>query len=87
MLHGFEDKSATAVCTFAFSQGPGHEPLIFQGEVEVCLMNTEKQLIRQDSNVLTHFLLQGKIVAPRGGGKFGISTYIPNIVACEADKR
>ncbi|OKO89713.1 Inosine triphosphate pyrophosphatase [Penicillium subrubescens] len=31
MLDGFEDRSAEAVCTFAFCRGPGEEPLIFQG--------------------------------------------------------
>lgn len=31
MLVGFEDKSAQAVCTFAYCEGPGHEPIIFQG--------------------------------------------------------
>lgn len=34
MLDGFEDKSATAVCTFAYSAGPGHEPVLFQGRTE-----------------------------------------------------
>ena len=31
MLVAYEDKSAQAVCTFAYSAGPGHEPLLFQG--------------------------------------------------------
>jgi inosine triphosphate pyrophosphatase len=35
MLAGFDDKSTTAVCTFAYSEGPGHEPIIFQGKTEV----------------------------------------------------
>lgn len=35
MLQGFEDKRATAVCTYAFCPGPGKEVLIFQGEAEV----------------------------------------------------
>jgi inosine triphosphate pyrophosphatase len=30
MLEGFDDKTAQAVYTFAFSQGAGHEPVIFQ---------------------------------------------------------
>jgi inosine triphosphate pyrophosphatase len=34
MLDGFEDKSAQAVCTFAYSQGPGHEPVLFQGRTD-----------------------------------------------------
>ncbi|MCJ1337436.1 nucleoside triphosphate pyrophosphohydrolase ham1 [Bachmanniomyces sp. S44760] len=31
LLLAYEDKSAQAVCTFAYSKGPGFEPLIFQG--------------------------------------------------------
>ncbi|KAL2848454.1 inosine triphosphate pyrophosphatase-like protein [Aspergillus pseudoustus] len=34
MLDSFETRGAEAVCTFAFSQGPGSEPLIFQGRTE-----------------------------------------------------
>ncbi|KFA62633.1 hypothetical protein S40285_05163 [Stachybotrys chlorohalonatus IBT 40285] len=31
ILSAYEDKSAEAVCTFGYSAGPGHEPIIFQG--------------------------------------------------------
>ncbi|ETS76708.1 hypothetical protein PFICI_12095 [Pestalotiopsis fici W106-1] len=31
LLVAYEDKSAKAVCTFGFSKGPGHEPILFQG--------------------------------------------------------
>jgi len=31
LLMAYEDKSAQAVCTFAYSEGPGHEPCLFQG--------------------------------------------------------
>lgn len=34
MLVGFESKAATAICTFAYSAGPGSEPLIFEGRTE-----------------------------------------------------
>lgn len=34
MLAGFEDKSATAVCTFAYSSGENDEVLLFQGKTE-----------------------------------------------------
>ncbi|KAJ5187644.1 hypothetical protein N7449_010638 [Penicillium cf. viridicatum] len=34
LLAGYDDKAATAVCTFAFSAGPGSEPLLFQGHTE-----------------------------------------------------
>ncbi|KAI9661654.1 MAG: nucleoside triphosphate pyrophosphohydrolase ham1 [Bathelium mastoideum] len=34
LLAGFEDKSAQAVCTFAYSKGPDHEPIIFQGRTQ-----------------------------------------------------
>ena len=35
MLLAYEDKSAQAVCTFAYCEGPGHEPLIFEGRTTV----------------------------------------------------
>jgi inosine triphosphate pyrophosphatase len=34
MLVGFEDKSAYAQCTFAYTPGPGVEPIIFVGKTE-----------------------------------------------------
>jgi len=35
LLYPYEDKSAEAVCTFAFSSGPTMDPLIFQGRLKV----------------------------------------------------
>ncbi|KAJ5263202.1 inosine triphosphate pyrophosphatase-like protein [Penicillium angulare] len=34
MLDGFEDRTAEAVCTFAFCPGPGAKPIIFQGRTK-----------------------------------------------------
>jgi len=34
LLSGFEDKSAQAVCTFAYCEGPGHTPVLFQGRTD-----------------------------------------------------
>lgn len=34
LLAAYEDKSATAVCTFAFCAGPGEEVILFQGRIE-----------------------------------------------------
>ncbi|ORX99178.1 inosine triphosphate pyrophosphatase-like protein [Basidiobolus meristosporus CBS 931.73] len=34
MLAGFEDKSGYALCTFAYCQGPGHEPIVFEGRTD-----------------------------------------------------
>jgi hypothetical protein len=34
LLAAYPDKSAKAVCTFAYSPGPGHEPILFQGITE-----------------------------------------------------
>ncbi|KAH7152539.1 inosine triphosphate pyrophosphatase-like protein [Dactylonectria estremocensis] len=31
LLAAYTDKSAEAVCTFGYSQGPGHKPILFQG--------------------------------------------------------
>jgi len=47
LLEGFPTKAAWALCTFAYSAGPGTEPLLFEGRTD------------------------GKIVPPRGPGKFG----------------
>jgi inosine triphosphate pyrophosphatase len=37
LLMAYEDKSAKAVCTFGFSKGPGHEPILFQGITDVSI--------------------------------------------------
>ncbi|KAH6684375.1 inosine triphosphate pyrophosphatase-like protein [Halenospora varia] len=34
LLVAYPDKSAQAVCTFAYCEGPGHEPIIFQGRTD-----------------------------------------------------
>ncbi|KAJ4583572.1 nucleoside triphosphate pyrophosphohydrolase ham1 [Exophiala dermatitidis] len=34
MLAAYEDKTAFAVCTFAYCAGPGHEPILFQGRTQ-----------------------------------------------------
>ncbi|CCG83018.1 Inosine triphosphate pyrophosphatase [Taphrina deformans PYCC 5710] len=31
LLHGFDDKSATALCTFAYCEGPGKPVMVFDG--------------------------------------------------------
>ncbi|KAI8072883.1 inosine triphosphate pyrophosphatase [Gongronella butleri] len=31
MLDGFEDRTAYALCTIGYCEGPGHEPVIFEG--------------------------------------------------------
>ncbi|KAF5126158.1 Inosine triphosphate pyrophosphatase [Metarhizium anisopliae] len=39
LLAAYADKSAEAVCTFGYSEGPGHKPIIFQGRCPVsCLI-------------------------------------------------
>lgn len=35
LVEPYEDRSAQAVCTFAFSYGPGQEVFLFQGRTEV----------------------------------------------------
>jgi inosine triphosphate pyrophosphatase len=35
LLAGFDDKSAQITNTFAYSAGPGHDPVIFQGHLSV----------------------------------------------------
>lgn len=65
MLDGFEDRTAEAVCTFAFCRGPGEEPLIFQGRTEVS--SSSMVISRYKSNCD----IQGAIVRPRGPTNFG----------------
>lgn len=36
LLAAYADKSAVAVCTFAYSPGPGHQPIFFKGCCPVC---------------------------------------------------
>lgn len=36
LLAAYDDKSADAVCTFAYAAGPGQEPVLFQGRTRVC---------------------------------------------------
>ena len=46
LLVAYADKSAQAVCTFAYSKGPRHDPIIFQGRTDVreplSLLGTEE---------------------------------------------
>ncbi|CAG8801225.1 20909_t:CDS:2, partial [Gigaspora rosea] len=34
MLSGFEDKTAYALCTFAYCAKPGTDPILFEGRTE-----------------------------------------------------
>ena len=34
LLVGFDTKEAWALCTFAYSAGPGHEPVLFEGRTD-----------------------------------------------------
>ena len=34
MLAGFDTKDAWALCTFAYSSGPGTEPILFEGRTD-----------------------------------------------------
>lgn len=34
LLQGFPSTRATALCTFAYSPGPGQEPILFEGRTE-----------------------------------------------------
>jgi inosine triphosphate pyrophosphatase len=42
LLAGFEDKSAQAVCTFSYCEGPGKEPIVFQGRTEVGVVGVHR---------------------------------------------
>ena len=40
VLMAYPDKSAEAVCTFAYCEGPGCEPIIFEGRVQVWFISS-----------------------------------------------
>ncbi|KAF9940899.1 hypothetical protein BGZ65_005807 [Modicella reniformis] len=63
MLEGYEDKSAEAYCTIAYTTGPGSEPIMFFGSVKSypIWMETLSFTTRN----------QGSIVNPEGPRKFG----------------
>lgn len=63
LLAAYEDKSAKAVCTFGFSKGPGHEPILFQGIADVMFSVLTPRCVLTTS--------QGKIVPARGPAYFG----------------
>jgi inosine triphosphate pyrophosphatase len=52
MLDGFSDKSSQAVCTFAYSEGPGAEPVVFQGRTDGKLVPTRGPTVFGESNLL-----------------------------------
>ncbi|KAL8761833.1 MAG: hypothetical protein Q9184_002076 [Pyrenodesmia sp. 2 TL-2023] len=59
LLAAYEDKSAQAVCTFAYSGGPGQAPLIFEGRV---LGETYAEMDQAKKNGLSHrFLALAKL--------------------------
>jgi len=67
LLNAYEDKSARAVCTFAYCKGPGQEPLLFEGRVNV---SSFYDLFDCENDAL-----QGKIVPARGPPDFGTSAF------------
>ena len=71
----YKDKTAQAVCTFAYCQGPGHEPLIFEGRTTVSQDPPSVGVL-----VEIFFFAQGKIVPARGPTNFGMSE--PYQVSC-----
>ena len=46
MLDGFDDRSAYALCTFAYCEGPGHEPIVFEGRTPVSKIMQESVVTR-----------------------------------------
>lgn len=48
LLAGFEDKSAYALCTFAFSTGNPEEPVkLFKGQTHVGVVPGEGKMLRE----------------------------------------
>ncbi|KAI9797535.1 MAG: nucleoside triphosphate pyrophosphohydrolase ham1 [Piccolia ochrophora] len=63
LLAAYEDKSAQAVCTFAYSEGPTHQPVLFDGRTDVMHLPQHASIPAKAA--------QGKIVSPRGPETFG----------------
>lgn len=64
MLDGFDDKRATAVCTFAYCEGPGQTPMLFQGKTEGKLVASRGPTVFGElMMVLSRVLSIGRTVA------------------------
>jgi inosine triphosphate pyrophosphatase len=66
LLAAYTDKSAEAVCTFAYSEGPGFEPIVFQGRTSVSYLKKAF-----DYTNIKLIYIQGTIVPARGPPHFG----------------
>jgi len=70
LLAGFEDKSAYALCTFAFSTGNPEEPVkLFKGQTHVGVVPGEGNMLREGGcnvNLLTALALLRTILAAPG---------------------
>lgn len=60
LLQGFPTTAATALCTFAYSAGPGHEPILFEGRTEGHIVPARGP---------THFGWDPVFAPVEGGGK------------------
>ncbi|KNG48339.1 ham1 family protein [Stemphylium lycopersici] len=63
MLSGFDDKSAQAVCTFGYCEGPGKEAILFQGRTDGKLVEsrgstvfgqTYAEMDKSEKNKISH---------------------------------
>lgn len=68
MLAGYEDKSAKAVCTFAYAENENSEVILFRGITEGTIGNSEFHLNDSSFLMLQNFLIS---VEPRGCRDFG----------------
>ncbi|CAE6476998.1 unnamed protein product [Rhizoctonia solani] len=67
MLDGFETRAAFAQCNFAYSKGPGFEPIVFEGRTEGRIVPPRgPSKFGWDPG-----RTEGRIVPPRGPSKFG----------------
>lgn len=78
LLAGFEDKSAYALCTFAFSTGNPEEPVkLFKGQTHVGVAPGQGNMLREEGskvNFLTALaLLRTILVAPGSLNALGAS--------------
>lgn len=73
LLAAYPDKSAEAVCTFGYSEGPGHDPIIFQGRCAVS-HNVAENVVQMPKFYCLTQRVKGKIVPARGPLNFGMAS-------------
>uniref|UniRef100_A0AC35UE22 Inosine triphosphate pyrophosphatase n=1 Tax=Rhabditophanes sp. KR3021 TaxID=114890 RepID=A0AC35UE22_9BILA len=89
MLSAFEDKSAYAMCTFAYCEGPGKEVILFQGKIDGQIVAPRGEttfgwdpIFQPESYTQTFAEMDGSIkdaISHRGRALASLSDYLNSI--------